>query len=165
MKLSHVDEAGNARMVDVGAKEVTRRLAVAEGFIKMSPEALQLAIDASGPKGNVLSTAELAGLSGAKKTSELIPLCHPLGLDHVEVKATVDKEGSRITIRASAAVTARTGIEMEALTAVSVGLLTVYDMLKVAGHGMEIGGIRLLKKTGGSSGDWTAEDSTEHGGN
>jgi cyclic pyranopterin phosphate synthase len=151
-------------MVDVGEKEVTRRIAFAEGFIEMSPEALQLAIDNSGPKGNVLSTAELAGVSGAKKTSELIPLCHPLGLDHVEVNATVDQDRSRIVVRASATVTAKTGIEMEALVAVSVGLLTVYDMLKAAGHGMEIGGIRLLKKSGGSRGDWTADDSEENGG-
>jgi cyclic pyranopterin phosphate synthase len=151
-------------MVDVGGKEVTRRIAVAEGFIEMSAEALQLAIDNSGPKGNVLSTAELAGVCGAKKTSDLIPLCHPLGMDHVEVNATIDEDRSRIVVRASASVTARTGIEMEALTAVSVGLLTVYDMLKATGHGMEIGGIRLLKKTGGSRGDWNADVSEGDGG-
>jgi len=164
VKLSHVDESGSARMVDVADKEVTRRVAVAEGFIKMSADALQLAIDNSGPKGNVLSTAELAGVGGAKKTSDLIPLCHPLGMDHVEVNASVDKEHSRIMVRASVTVTARTGIEMEALTAVSVSLLTVYDMLKATGHGMEIGGIRLLRKSGGSRGDWTADVLEDNGG-
>ncbi len=161
MKLSHIDQSGNARMVDVGRKAITRRVAKAEGSIEMSREALQLVIDNSGPKGNVISTAELAGVMGAKKTSDLIPLCHPLGMDHVEVVGSVDELNSRVVMRATATVTARTGVEMEALTAVSVGLLTVYDMLKAAGHSMEIGGIRLLEKTGGSNGDWSADNSEE----
>jgi cyclic pyranopterin monophosphate synthase len=155
VKLSHVDADGRARMVDVGPKDVTRRTAVAEGYIEMPRSTLALVSDNSGPKGDVLRTAELAGIMGAKRAAELIPLCHPLGLDNARVEATVDDASCRVVVRASTAVTARTGIEMEALTAVSVALLTIYDMLKAAGHGMEIGGIRLLEKKGGSSGDWS----------
>lgn len=154
MKLSHVDAEGRARMVDVGDKAATRRTAVAAGAIKMSREAFELIERNAGPKGDVLSTAELAGTMGAKRTAELIPLCHPIVLDHIEVQATPDPELPGVRVRATATSTARTGVEMEALTAVGVALLTVYDMVKAADRGMEIQDLRLLAKSGGRSGDW-----------
>jgi cyclic pyranopterin phosphate synthase len=152
--LTHVDPEGRARMVDVGGKAVTARVAVAEGSITLAPDALALVRGNSGPKGNVLSTAELAGVMGAKRTSELIPLCHPVALDHVEVRATLDETLPGVRVLATARARGRTGVEMEALTAVSVALLTVYDMLKAAGHDMRIGDIVLLEKSGGTHGDW-----------
>lgn len=155
MTLSHLDAAGRVRMVDVGGKPETVRRAVAAGTITMARAAVELVRRASGPKGDVLAAAELAGTMGAKRTAELIPLCHPVGLDHVTVEATVDVGLPGVRVRAVARATGRTGVEMEALTAVSVALLTVYDMVKSAGHGMRIGDIVLLEKSGGISGDWT----------
>ncbi|MCH7876356.1 MAG: cyclic pyranopterin monophosphate synthase MoaC [Gemmatimonadetes bacterium] len=154
MSLSHLDAEGRARMVDVGDKPVTERRAIAEGVIELSETAFDLVRGNSGPKGDVLSTAELAGTMGAKRTAELIPLCHPLGLDHVEVRASLDADLPGVRVRATARATGRTGVEMEALTAVSVALLTVYDMVKAAGHDMLIGDIVLTEKSGGTSGNW-----------
>ena len=154
MKLSHVDEAGRARMVDVGDKPVTVRTAVAEGAIRMSREAFRLVADQQVAKGDVLAVSEVAGTLAAKRTAELIPLCHPLGLDHVEVEATLDEGLPGVRVRAAAKAVGRTGVEMEALTAVSVALLTVYDMVKGADRAMEIEKVRLLEKTGGTRGDW-----------
>ncbi len=154
MKLSHVDDTGRPRMVDVAAKPETTRIAVAEGSIRMSAEALALLAGNSNPKGDVLSTAELAGTTGAKRTAELIPLCHPVRLDYVAVRAVTDPDLPGVRITAEAKAVGRTGVEMEALTAVSVALLTVYDMVKSAGHDLEIGNVRLLQKAGGASGDW-----------
>lgn len=154
MSLSHLDAEGRARMVDVGDKPVTERRAIAEGVIELSETAFDLVRGNSGRKGDVLSTAELAGTMGAKRTAELIPLCHPLGLDHVEVRASLDADLPGVRVRATARATGRTGVEMEALTAVSVALLTVYDMVKAAGHDMLIGDIVLTEKSGGTSGNW-----------
>ena len=154
MKLSHVDASGKARMVDVGEKPQSVRTAVAEGAITLADEAYGMVEANAGPKGDVLATAELAGVMGAKRTADLIPLCHPIGLDHVEVRATLDPGLPGIRVRASAKAVGRTGVEMEALTAVAVTLLTVYDMVKAAGHEMEIGEIRLVEKTGGTKGAW-----------
>jgi cyclic pyranopterin phosphate synthase len=158
VRLSHTDEKGSARMVDVGEKPVTPREAVAEGRVVMSPEAFALVRDNAVAKGDVLAVARLAGIGGAKRTAELVPLCHTLALDVVEVDAEADAglPGVRITARVKA--TARTGVEMEALTAVSVACLTVYDMVKAVDRGMRIEGIRLLSKTGGVRGDWTAPE-------
>ncbi len=148
--LTHVDQDGRAHMVDVSHKPVTARTAVARGSITMSRDAFDLVAGNSGPKGDVLSTAELAGTMGAKRTADLIPLCHPIGLEHVAVAARLAPELPGVIVEASAVATARTGVEMEALTAVSVSLLTVYDMVKSAGHGMTIGPIQLIEKTGGT---------------
>lgn len=158
MRLSHTDDEGSARMVDVGEKPVTPREAVAEGRVVMSPEAFALVRDNAVAKGDVLAVARLAGIGGAKRTAELVPLCHTLPLDVVAVNAEADAglPGVRITARVKA--TARTGVEMEALTAVSVACLTVYDMVKAVDRGMRIEGIRLLSKTGGVRGDWTAPE-------
>lgn len=145
-------------MVDVGDKPTTRRTARAEGAISMSPEAFRMVERNSGPKGDVLSTAELAGVAAAKRTGDLIPLCHPLGLDVVRVEGTLDPALPGVRITATAQATARTGVEMEALTAVSVALLTVYDMVKSAGHDLEIGTVRLVEKSGGKSGTWTRNE-------
>jgi len=152
--LSHLDAAGRPRMVDVGQKPVTERTAVAEGFIRMSPEALEEVERNAGPKGDVLTTAELAGVMAAKRTAELIPLCHPLPLDQVTVEASADPSLPGVRVRATTRAAARTGVEMEALTAASVALLTVYDMVKAVDRGMELGEIRLLEKAGGQSGTW-----------
>ncbi len=154
MKLSHVDAAGRARMVDVGDKPITVRTAVAEGGIRMSAEAYRLVADQAVAKGDVLAVSEVAGTLAAKRTAELIPLCHPLGLDHVEVDAVLDEALPGVRVRATARAVGRTGVEMEALTAVSVALLTVYDMVKAIDRGMELEGVRLLEKTGGTHGDW-----------
>ena len=158
MTLSHLDGTGRARMVDVGDKPTTRRTARAEGEIRMSDDAFGMVERNSGPKGDVLSTAELAGVAAAKRTGDLIPLCHPLGLDVVLVEATLDSALPGVRISATAQATARTGVEMEALTAVSVALLTVYDMVKSAGHDLEIGSVRLVEKSGGKSGTWTRNE-------
>ena len=152
--LTHLDEGGNARMVDVGGKPVTARSATAEGAIRMSQEAFRLVAEGVVPKGDVLTVSRIAGTLAAKRTAELIPLCHPLGLDHVEVKATLDKVLPGVRVRATVRTVGRTGVEMEALTAVSVALLTVYDMVKSADREMELLSVRLLEKTGGSRGDW-----------
>jgi cyclic pyranopterin phosphate synthase len=141
-------------MVDVSGKAETRRTAVAEGEIRMSPEAFSLVERSAGPKGDVLTTAELAGTMAAKRTAELIPLCHPIPLERVEVEAIPDPELPGVRVRATVVSTARTGVEMEALTAVGVALLTVYDMVKAQDRGMEITNLRLLEKSGGRSGQW-----------
>lgn len=154
MKLSHVDAAGRARMVDVGGKPVTARTAVAEGVIRMAEDAFRAVAEQVIAKGDVCAVSEVAGTLAAKRTAELIPLCHPLGLDHVEVEATLDPGLPGVRVRAVAKVIGRTGVEMEALTAVSVALLTVYDMVKAVDRGMEIGGVHLVEKTGGTRGDW-----------
>ncbi|MEN7537104.1 cyclic pyranopterin monophosphate synthase MoaC [Aurantiacibacter flavus] len=154
-KLTHLDETGAARMVDVGHKAPTVRSATASGFIEMQPATLQAVRDGSGPKGDVLAAARIAGIMAAKKTGELIPLCHPLALDTVSVDFAFEDDGIAVTARA--ALTGKTGVEMEALTAVSVALLTIYDMAKALEKGMIISEIRLLAKTGGKSGDWYAE--------
>lgn len=157
MKLSHLDEAGRARMVDVGDKPETTRTAVAAGAIRMSPEAYAALVAQALPKGDVLTVAEVAGTLAAKRTGELIPLCHPLGLDLIEVRAepAADLPGIRVT--ATARVCGRTGVEMEALTAVSVACLTVYDMMKAVDRGMIIEAVQLMSKTGGTRGDWRRE--------
>ncbi len=154
MKLSHVDTDGRPKMVDVGSKPETARRAVAEGRIRLSPEAFEALAGNINPKGDVLSIAELAGTTGAKRTADLIPLCHPIVLDHVDVSATPDPELPGVHVVASASSVGRTGVEMEALTAVTVALLTVYDMVKAAGHDMEVQDVRLLEKSGGKSGLW-----------
>src|SRR5262245_17297033 len=157
-RLSHVDRSGRPRMVDVSDKPVTARRAVAEAMVSMSAETLSLVIDGGGPKGDVLGVAELAGVMGGKRTSELIPLCHPLPLTDLQVTITPDRAASALRIRAEAATTAQTGVEMEAMTAVSVAALTVYDMVKGVERGVTIGAVRLLAKSGGKSGDWVRQD-------
>jgi len=153
-KLTHLDESGKARMVDVGGKQATQREAVASGRIRMSPQALAAIRDGAVPKGDVLAAARIAGIMAAKKTAELIPLCHPLALDSVTLDFTMEDDGVRAT--ASARLTGKTGVEMEALTATSVALLTIYDMAKAIDKAMVIDGVRLVAKRGGKSGDWTA---------
>ena len=154
--LSHTDERGNARMVDVGDKPITRRSATAEGFVRISP-ALADAIRANSlKKGNLLETARLAGITAAKRTDELIPLCHTLPLDQVDVQAVL--EDNRVRLTASATTHSKTGVEMEALTAVAVAALTVIDMGKAIDKSMTIEGIRILEKRGGRSGDWKAPE-------
>lgn len=150
--LTHIDETGRANMVDVSAKAVTTREAVAEGFVRMSAATLGLALSGDAKKGDVRATAEIAGIMAAKKTSDLIPLCHPLALSKVEVRVEPGEGGLAVTARVKT--TGQTGVEMEALTAVSVACLTVYDMLKAADKAMTIENVRLLTKTGGKSGDW-----------
>ena len=152
--LSHVDDDGRARMVDVGAKPVTARHAAAEGAIRMSLEAFKLVKANRIAKGDVLRVAEIAGIGGAKRTAELIPLCHPLPLDRISVECTLDAKLPGVRVRAEAKVEAKTGVEMEALTACAVALLTVYDMVKAADREMEIGGVRLVEKSGGYTGEW-----------
>jgi cyclic pyranopterin phosphate synthase len=147
VKLTHLDERGRARMVDVGDKPESERTAVAEGTIRMSREAYDLVAGHGVAKGDVLAVAAVAGVMGAKHTGDLIPLCHPLGLDVVQVDAMLDDSLPGVRVRATAKVTARTGVEMEALTAVTVALLTVYDMVKAVDRGMVIGDVRLVSKT------------------
>jgi cyclic pyranopterin phosphate synthase len=153
-KLTHIDESGRARMVDVSEKATTAREAVAEGFVRMSAETLRLAVAGEGKKGDVRAVAEIAGVMAAKQTSALIPMCHPLALSKVEVRVEPAPGGLAVTARVKT--TGQTGVEMEALTAVSVACLTLYDMLKAAERGMIIEAVRLVSKTGGKSGDWTA---------
>ncbi len=155
-KLTHLDEKGRARMVDVGGKEATQRTAIAEGFISMKPETLALVISGDAKKGDVLAAARIAGIMAAKKTSELIPLCHPLSLSKAAVEFAPSEKPVGLHVRAEVSVTGPTGVEMEALTAVSVAALTIYDMLKAADRAMEITGIRLAQKTGGRSGDYVS---------
>jgi cyclic pyranopterin monophosphate synthase len=156
VRLSHTDPAGGARMVDVGGKPVTQRTAVAEGMVRMSAGAFALVRDNAVAKGDVLTLAKAAGIAGAKRTADLVPLCHPLPLDLVEVDATPDAALPGVRVRATARATARTGVEMEALAAVTAACLTVYDMVKSADRAMRIEGIHLVSKTGGTRGDWTA---------
>jgi cyclic pyranopterin phosphate synthase len=148
-------------MVDVGAKPETQRTAVAEGLIRMAPETLRALEEGRTPKGDPLVVAQIAGIQGAKQTSDLIPLCHPLPLTSVDVELAPDPELPGVRAVSKARVTGRTGVEMEALTAVSVALLTMYDMLKAVDRGMRIEGIRLLEKSGGQSGDWSANPTPE----
>jgi cyclic pyranopterin phosphate synthase len=155
--LSHVDEQGRARMVDVGAKPVTARYAAATGLIRMSKEAFRLVKANRIAKGDVLRIAEIAGIQGAKRTAELIPLCHPLPLDKVAVVAELDARLPGVRVSAEAKVEAKTGVEMEVLTACTVALLTVYDMVKAADHAMVIGEVRLVEKSGGLTGEWKVE--------
>ena len=152
--LTHIDETGRARMVDVSDKAVTTREAVAAGFVRMSPATLALAVSGEGKKGDVRAVAEIAGVMAAKRTSDLIPMCHPLAISKVEVRVEPADDGLAVTARVKT--TGQTGVEMEALTAVSVACLTLYDMLKAAEKGMVIEAVRLVSKTGGKSGDWTA---------
>jgi cyclic pyranopterin monophosphate synthase len=147
VKLTHVDEAGRARMVDVGEKPESERTAVAEGQIRMSREAFDLVASQGVAKGDVLAVAEVAGVMAAKRTGELIPLCHPLGLDVARVEARLESDLPGVRVRATVKVTARTGVEMEALAAVSVALLTVYDMVKAVDREMVIGDVKLVSKT------------------
>jgi cyclic pyranopterin phosphate synthase len=153
-RLTHLDEHGAARMVDVGGKDVTSRRAVARGTVAMSPETAAAVAAGDAPKGDVLGVARIAGILAAKRTGELIPLCHPLSLDHVDVEGTVDADAGTVTLTATASTTARTGVEMEAMTAVSVAALTVYDMVKGLDKGVVIRELLLLEKTGGKSGAW-----------
>ena len=156
--LSHLDREGRARMVDVAGKPVTARTAVAEGSIRMSAEAFRLVADKMVSKGDVLAVAEVAGTMAAKRTAELIPLCHPLALDQITVEASLDEELPGVRVRAVVKTLGRTGVEMEALTGVTVACLTVYDMVKSADRSMEIGSVRLIEKTGGTRGDWHRSD-------
>jgi cyclic pyranopterin phosphate synthase len=154
-KLTHLDDSGAARMVDISAKAATRREAVAEGFIHVAKDALQAIADQAIKKGDVLATARIAGIMAAKRTADLIPLCHPLPIDAVSLDLAIEATGIRAT--ATVATTHGTGVEMEALTAVSAALLTVYDMAKALDRTMCIDGIRLLRKSGGRSGDFIAQ--------
>ena len=152
-KLSHIDNSGRARMVDVGQKSDTERIAVAKGEVTMRSDTLNLIKSGSIKKGDALTVAQIAGVMGAKRTAELIPLCHPLTLTHVEVRLDVDQELPGIRITATARTMAKTGVEMEALTAVSIAALTIYDMAKAADKTMRIQNVRLVEKHGGRSGD------------
>src|SRR3954449_3324212 len=156
-RLSHMDRAGRPRMGDVSDKPVTARRALAEAARAGAPETMSLVIDGGGAKGDVLTVAELAGVMGGKRTSELIPLCHPLPLTDLVVGITPDRAASVLRIRAEAATTAQTGVEMEAMTAASVAALTIYDMVKGVERGVEIRAVHLVSKTGGKSGEWSRE--------
>ncbi len=154
--LTHIGKSGEARMVDVSGKDATERVAIAEGKVVMRPETLELVLKGDAKKGDVLGAARIAGIMAAKKTSDLIPLCHPLPITKAEVDIAADIGLPGLLVRATVKVTGQTGVEMEALTAVTVACLTIYDMVKAAEKGMRIEGIRLLEKTGGKSGDWRA---------
>ncbi len=154
--LTHLNERGEAHMVDVAEKDVTVRTAVAEGFVSMRPETLQLVRDGQAKKGDVLATARIAGIMAAKRTHELIPLCHPLAISKVTVDFDLSDDPAGIRVESAVKVAGKTGVEMEALTAVSVACLTIYDMVKAVDRGMSFSGIRLLEKTGGRSGTFRA---------
>ncbi|MCV6546151.1 MAG: cyclic pyranopterin monophosphate synthase MoaC [Cohaesibacter sp.] len=156
-RLTHLDETGAANMVDVSQKEQTTRTAFAQGAVQMKRETLDLILSGNAKKGDVLATARIAGIMAAKRTHELIPLCHPLGLSKVSIDIEADPDLPGLTITAMAKVSGQTGVEMEALTAASVACLTIYDMAKAADKGMILKDIRLLEKTGGKSGHWKAE--------
>lgn len=153
--LTHLDDAGAARMVDVADKPVTDRRAVARAVVRLSPATAATVAAGDAPKGDVLGTARIAGIQAAKRTGELIPLCHPLGLDHVDVDGAIDAEAGTVTLTATARVSARTGVEMEAMTAAAVAALTVYDMVKGLDRSVAIEQVVLLEKSGGRSGTWT----------
>lgn len=157
-ELTHIDESGAARMVDVGQKSITERVAVAGGMISMKPETLSLLERGSHKKGDVLAVARIAGIQAAKKCSDLIPLCHTLMLSSVEIHFRTDAAASRVEIQATCKVSGQTGVEMEALTAVSIAALTIYDMCKAVDRGMQIHGVGLLEKHGGKSGQWRKHD-------
>jgi cyclic pyranopterin phosphate synthase len=156
-RLSHVDAAGNARMVDVSEKSASLRIASAEAFVSMRPDTLELIAAGGHRKGDVLTVARIAGIQAAKHCADLIPLCHPLALTGIDVDISLDRSGNRVHITTSCRVRGSTGVEMEALTAASVAALTIYDMCKAVDRGMTIEGVRLLHKSGGSSGDWDAD--------
>jgi len=156
-RLSHLDAKGQARMVDVSAKAVTERSTVAEGFVAMAPETLDLILAGDAKKGDVLATARIAGIMAAKRTHDLIPLCHPLPLTQVTVDFEPSRDPAGLRVLAAAKVDGKTGVEMEALTAVAIACLTIYDMVKAVDRGMSLSGIRLVEKTGGRSGDFKAE--------
>lgn len=153
-KLTHLDESGRAKMVDVGSKTDSERVAVARGSVLMQPETLKLIVEGNIHKGDVLTVAQIAGVMAAKRTAELIPLCHPLPIDHVEVACTPNQSSSRIDIEAKVSYEGRTGVEMEALVAVSIAGLTIYDMAKSVDRGMRLSEVKLISKTGGKSGDY-----------
>ena len=157
-KLTHLDEQGQAKMVDVGQKEVTERVAVARGSVIMQPETLQLIIEGNLKKGDVLTIAQLAGIMAAKRTSDLIPLCHPLLLTHIDVICTPNLPETRVDIEATVRLSGKTGVEMEALTAVSVAALTIYDMAKAVDREMQLTDIRLAHKSGGRSGAYNVDE-------
>lgn len=159
-ELTHLDAEGRARMVDVGEKPSTTRRAVAEGRIVMKAETLNLIAEGGHKKGDVLAVARVAGIMAAKKTAELVPLCHPLQLTHIEIELTLDREASAIRCTGTAATHGPTGVEIEALTAVQIALLTVYDMCKAVDRGMVIADVRLVSKAGGRSDNWVAEAET-----
>jgi len=156
--LSHFNRRGEAHVVDVGGKEETHRVAVAAGRIDMAPPTLERILAGTHGKGDVLGVARIAGIMAAKRTAELVPLCHPLPLTAIEVEFEPDGDAGAVACRATAETRGRTGVEMEALTAVQIALLTIYDMCKAVDRGMRIEGVRLLEKRGGKSGDWRAED-------
>lgn len=153
-KLTHFNAAGQAHMVDVGDKAVTNRIAVTEGFIYLQPATLELILQGSHKKGDVLGIARIAGIMASKRTADLIPLCHPLPLTHVEIELSPQPEKNRIRAQVTVKTNGQTGVEMEALTATQITLLTIYDMCKAVDRGMEISGVRLLEKAGGKSGHW-----------
>ncbi|MEX0587746.1 MAG: cyclic pyranopterin monophosphate synthase MoaC [Cyanobium sp.] len=157
-ELTHLDAKGEVHMVEVGDRSPTRREATAEGFISMGAGALALVLEGRAPKGDVLAVARVAAIQAAKRTWELIPLCHPIALSGVSVDVEPSRDGSGLRLEATARTTGHTGVEMEALTAVQVGLLTLYDMLKSADPAMTIGPVRLLRKAGGRHGDWQRDD-------
>jgi cyclic pyranopterin phosphate synthase len=158
LNLTHLDDQGRPRMVDVGSKPETRRVAQAEGALRMAPETLEALRQHRLPKGDPLTIARIAGIQAAKRTAELIPLCHPLALTSIDVECVLDEKLPGLRALATAEVHGRTGVEMEALTAVAVALLTAYDMLKAVDRGMRIENVRLLRKEGGRSGVWRADD-------
>ena len=157
-KLTHVDEQGKAHMVDVGHKPDSERMAIARGEVLMEPDTLRLIHEGAMKKGDVLTVAQLAGVMAAKRTADLIPLCHPLQLTHIEVKVEPNRDESRVEIEATVRTHSKTGVEMEALSAVSVAALTVYDMAKAIDRGMRISNVRLVEKRGGQSGDIRLEE-------
>jgi cyclic pyranopterin monophosphate synthase len=163
MGLTHFDASGEARMVDVGAKAATRRCAIAEGWIRLLPATLKLILAGGHQKGDVLGIARIAGIMGAKRTAELVPLCHPLALTHIRVDLVPEREDSRVCCQARVETLGQTGVEMEALCAVQIALLTIYDMCKAVDKGMSIERVRLVEKWGGQSGHWRREDQAPAG--
>lgn len=157
-KLTHLDEDGQVSMVDVGSKADSERFARARGSVRMQPDTLQLIVSGQTKKGDVLTTAKLAGIMAAKRTSDLIPLCHPLLLTHIDVICTPNREAKCIDVEATVRLKGKTGVEMEALTAVTVACLTIYDMAKAIDRQMQIDRVRVVQKTGGKSGDWVFEE-------
>ena len=157
-QLTHFNAAGEAHMVDVGNKNVTARVAITEGFIHLQPDTLHLILQGGHKKGDVLGIARIAGIMASKQTANLIPLCHPLALTHVDIDLTADVEKTRIRCQVTVKTSGQTGVEMEALVATQVALLTIYDMCKAVDRGMVINGVRLLEKSGGQSGHWYACD-------
>ncbi len=158
-ELTHLDDEGAARMVDVAAKPVTDRSAVARAVVRMTPQTAATVAAGNAPKGDVLGVARIAGIQAAKRTGDLIPLCHPIGLDHVDVDGVIDAAAGTVTLTATTRVSARTGVEMEAMTAAAIAALTVYDMVKGLDKGVSVERVELLEKSGGRSGDWVRSSS------